>query len=471
MSRLQLNFQPWKKADMWDAVKLKFYPIRAAGLSDLRQEGCNEVFMWKKRTRVPHAIVATALLTEAVLHDNSANTPKSIVLMYSSALTQWALSLNALGLRLIYDRLVTGIVDTQQEASYKKNMYEVAKIVGLPAFFVTLRHEIVHGYDTPLVVLRQAAADGLTWVYNDYWSHGSHKGWNYQAMSEEEAMRKSLESYQSRCRIAIQTRDSTKAAMHFRSALDNESAILKKICVNSSEKLDVVVALLVRKGTLVKEDRMIGSSMENVIYFWEGLLIRIGSQQRNFPALLVNGMLYALIEATDGHSHLEGLLEWLKRILVHDEWAQLRQYGSIKLESVIQTCIANYGTFPALLAQFCLDHLDDLKMRRRYLTALVKAFRMSIDYQAVLWQLDALKVPTEAAEVEDAAEAAKALEEMFNAGADVFRVKELASALQAVTEEIAAEDRKRVEVAASTTLSFADRTGPNQWAAKTVGRQ
>lgn len=48
-------------------------------------------------------------------------------------------------------------------------MYDVAKELDLPATFVELRHEAIHGEMPSLVVLRQAAQRALRWLWHSYW--------------------------------------------------------------------------------------------------------------------------------------------------------------------------------------------------------------------------------------------------------------------------------------------------------------
>lgn len=62
-------------------------------------------------------------------------------------------------------------MDSGQDSKYKVSMYDKAKELQLPASFVELRHEAIHGELPSLVVLRQAAERALDWLWNDYWRH------------------------------------------------------------------------------------------------------------------------------------------------------------------------------------------------------------------------------------------------------------------------------------------------------------
>lgn len=48
-------------------------------------------------------------------------------------------------------------------------MYHSAKLIGLPASFVELRHQATHEELPALLVLRQAARRSLQWLWQHYW--------------------------------------------------------------------------------------------------------------------------------------------------------------------------------------------------------------------------------------------------------------------------------------------------------------
>ena len=48
-------------------------------------------------------------------------------------------------------------------------MYAKAQEIGLPALFVDLRHEAVHGDMPSLNNLRGAAQKAMQWLWDDYW--------------------------------------------------------------------------------------------------------------------------------------------------------------------------------------------------------------------------------------------------------------------------------------------------------------
>ncbi|KAK8017460.1 hypothetical protein PG993_013786 [Apiospora rasikravindrae] len=119
------------------------------------------VSMWMQRGSCPHMVESTSLLTAAILLDlqearNGADSLyEAVRLAYSAA----------------FSRFVTGLLDGQQEKQQKQSMWSIAKIIGLPATFVELRHQCTHEQLPPLLKLRSAAQKSLVWIWDYYWRH------------------------------------------------------------------------------------------------------------------------------------------------------------------------------------------------------------------------------------------------------------------------------------------------------------
>lgn len=74
-------------------------------------------------------------------------------------------------LTLIPSRFVTGLLDGHQDKLRKQSMYSIAKVIGLPATFVELRHQATHEQLPSLAKLRPAAQKALAWIWDYYWKH------------------------------------------------------------------------------------------------------------------------------------------------------------------------------------------------------------------------------------------------------------------------------------------------------------
>ncbi|CBF71531.1 predicted protein [Aspergillus nidulans FGSC A4] len=64
-------FTPWKRHSDLLAVRKQFYPPPEYDGPDLRSQACATVSAWKLRGNLPHPVEATALLTDAILHDDA----------------------------------------------------------------------------------------------------------------------------------------------------------------------------------------------------------------------------------------------------------------------------------------------------------------------------------------------------------------------------------------------------------------
>jgi len=174
-----------------------FYPSQAttdpysAPTSDMRQTAVQHVQMWSfKDPKLPHAVIATANLTDALLHDT---------LDRRRLISDWALrSVYA----MTFCRFVNGLVDRDiAKAALAANaamkvgasggegtmgskegagaasttlrgetsMYAHAAAIGLPEQFVDLRHRATHDDMPGLEVLRQAARRALEWLWERWW--------------------------------------------------------------------------------------------------------------------------------------------------------------------------------------------------------------------------------------------------------------------------------------------------------------
>lgn len=73
-------------------------------------------------------------------------------------------------------RFVTGLLDGHQDKLRKQSMYSIAKVIGLPATFVELRHQATHEQLPSLAKLRPAAHRALDWIWDYYWKQLDQSG-------------------------------------------------------------------------------------------------------------------------------------------------------------------------------------------------------------------------------------------------------------------------------------------------------
>lgn len=90
-------------------------------------------------------------------------------------------------------RFVTGLLDGHQDKLRKQSMYSIAKVIGLPATFVELRHQATHEQLPSLAKLRTAANKALQWIWDYYWVHLTDQDDGQE--SEGDGAKKALMAY------------------------------------------------------------------------------------------------------------------------------------------------------------------------------------------------------------------------------------------------------------------------------------
>lgn len=140
-------------------------------------------------------------------------------------------------------------MDSEQDSKYKVSMYEKAKELALPASFVELRHESIHGELPSLVVLRQAAERALDWLWNDYWRHLGDddlgelevSSFNHRHNTRRDSLRAILQTYLTAYREAVKVSDSK-----LRSRLVETTALeLLEACRTNAQASKELVHILV----------------------------------------------------------------------------------------------------------------------------------------------------------------------------------------------------------------------------------
>lgn len=163
MSRYTIT--PWRTQKDLLLVRQQLYGVgrdanSSSTTSESQRTAVSRILAWKLRGNLPHAVESTALLTDAVLHHNSATAETSsfsIRAVYSAAFT----------------RFVTGFCDigrSRERALDPRSMLDIARQIGMPEDFVALRHEATHDEMPGLKRLMDASSDALAWLWTVYWS-------------------------------------------------------------------------------------------------------------------------------------------------------------------------------------------------------------------------------------------------------------------------------------------------------------
>ncbi|OAA66112.1 Las1-like protein [Cordyceps fumosorosea ARSEF 2679] len=168
---VQYIFTPWRDRQELLLVRDQLYAHKRDELpappspndDDTRRAQQNlavaRISMWVQRGSCPHMVESTALLFAAVLSDELAATQSAGSSTYAVRAAYSA----------AFSRFVTGLLDGHQDKLRKQSMYSIAKVIGLPATFVELRHQVTHEQLPSLAQLRPAAHMALDWIWDYYW--------------------------------------------------------------------------------------------------------------------------------------------------------------------------------------------------------------------------------------------------------------------------------------------------------------
>ncbi|KAJ3497828.1 hypothetical protein NLG97_g1600 [Lecanicillium saksenae] len=189
---VQYIFTPWRDRDELLLVRDQLYSDRHATSANKQQKqqqhegrrarqnlAVARISMWVQRGSCPHMVESTALLFAAVLSDEIAATQSAGSSTYAVRAAYSA----------AFSRFVTGLLDGHQDKLRKQSMYSIAKVIGLPATFVELRHQATHEQLPSLAKLRPAAHMALDWIWDYYWKQLDQGGGAVQDPCKEAVLR------------------------------------------------------------------------------------------------------------------------------------------------------------------------------------------------------------------------------------------------------------------------------------------
>jgi hypothetical protein len=152
----------------------------ASSRVDRRQDAINIVALWQFRdAKLTHALVSTAYLTDAVLHDQPGRRDNlsSVALrsIYAMAFCRFVNALVDRDVRksttatIAKDNVVTDSGVGSGRHRTQSSMYAHALELGLPETFVELRHQAIHEEVPSLEVLRVRTGEALEWLWERWW--------------------------------------------------------------------------------------------------------------------------------------------------------------------------------------------------------------------------------------------------------------------------------------------------------------
>ncbi|KAJ5678093.1 uncharacterized protein N7477_003726 [Penicillium maclennaniae] len=354
----KLVFTPWKTKSQLLEVRSEFYPPPSYDGPDMRAHACATVEAWKLRGNLPHHVEATALLTDAILHDDAQrNSIFSIRATYSAA----------------FCRFVTGLVDTKIHGQ-RRTMFQRAMDLGLPASFVELRHEATHREPPSLVVLRKASQRSLEWLWDNYWVSVEDLG-DFSAIqldnseSVKKAFRDTLRQF------STESASDTPSKKRKRDHEVSIAAKLVSICDASSEGVRSLPAALLERATLIDSAREPGESLDEKFETWDVVLQKIAESHPSVVVYLAEELVHSLVfnpaNESSESAYAEALFLWLLHLLTSPEWESHQSF--FPRSYILAACSES----PNHWAQLLSDRLREIPSRAAPSKAKLAAQKLS----------------------------------------------------------------------------------------------
>ncbi|KAJ9478693.1 Protein LAS1 [Pseudozyma hubeiensis] len=157
------------------------YPDSQGNISvEDRHDALSIVQLWINRSACPFAVETTALLVQSVVLDEHMQQIAKARLSHEQASSygpRYALEQVGggaeLGVRLNYSlaltRFVNSVVDSHQTGGFAQSIAAIAARIGLPLWFVEVRHAVTHEELPSISVCREAAGSALAWLHRQFW--------------------------------------------------------------------------------------------------------------------------------------------------------------------------------------------------------------------------------------------------------------------------------------------------------------
>lgn len=281
-------------------------------------------------------------------------------------------------------------------------MYETAKQIGLPASFIDIRHDAIHGDLPSLVILREATRDALEWLWNDYWKRlvaemDRRPLRNDRRKTSKEQLRTILLSHRS---IAPTTK-STNQPQHLGFASETNPVCLRLVKACQSEKLALMelVDVLVEQDNLIPRARVsvdcpmprrdikmliihrLGDTMDGAISVWGSLLRQLTFHQRSFLNILSQKLITqitspSLIEP-EVDTHREAVHFWLLEIYLSRDWSSARKRGKINAEDLLLSCLQNPNLWTGKITFAIINQPSSRRLNTIYEDRIAAPLRMT----------------------------------------------------------------------------------------------
>lgn len=337
---------PWKTPADLLIVRRQLYNLEPSA-PDARRHAVDRIMAWKLRSNLPHAVESTALLIDAILHNQNATeviSEFSIRAVYAAAFT----------------RFVTGFCDigrAREKGLEQSSMLVIAKQIGMPPDFVALRHEATHEELPGLKRMIGAVEAGLEWLWRVYWS-GLEEGKSEAERVEEVRWWKGEAGSLLRS-FRRERRDGLKKG------IDGEEQVAKacqncvELCGGRKEGSRLLAEVLVEERLLLPTTRRLSDPMDGAFLIWDGLLQSISGHFLAFRLRLAQTMFEAITRPTESDPQADtdkdGLLAWL----LHSMEGRGTNGHTTRARETMKWCCLHPGYWTQMLGSRVLETADE----------------------------------------------------------------------------------------------------------------
>ncbi|KAG8998110.1 rRNA-processing protein las1 [Tulasnella sp. JGI-2019a] len=347
---------PWANLNELDQVCGWIYSDAADIKS--RQAALNRLCAWKANTAIPHALDITISLISVILDDARIESQST------------ASSSNLFSLRQAYAlaivRLVNNLVDPLQQGAFARSITAIASQIGLPAWFVELRHQATHEDLPSLAVLREAAKEALAWLLRHYFIPTIHpmQPANIEPSISLPPFGPLIQEYKALMKLQIgdsslisrQQDDLNRILRNVERWISevnlafgrSPSLDIQGIGGEDADDWDETLALdylcekLVVKGVLLrvpkKHDVLLELHLPSNRAIWSPLLAYIYANHEGLPSRLVNRLISVLTDPAFDESHAVLAAGWI--LWISQAWAEL---PGCTAEDIVQALLGAMG--------------------------------------------------------------------------------------------------------------------------------
>ncbi|KAG1055472.1 hypothetical protein G6F43_002572 [Rhizopus delemar] len=376
---------PWINQEEFETVYKWLFADRKQHVETIRR-ALDRIQAWSSRGRIPFSVEITGMLIESILRDErfgETMSHKELRLLYSMTLV----------------RFVNGLVDQEQKGKYAKTVLTIAKSIGLPPWYVDLRHESTHERLPSLIVLRGAAVQAVAWLHDHYWIHNLNRAEEDDEEKSVKDVKLKLNMYKERRKAYVKGEKQDPTIY-----VDCIEALIK--IIDEDIIKEDIIPLLLGTGGLVptaKKKRVTAENMSisnDLIQIWTPLLKGLGVGYPSFASDLVSSLIqklcstdeykldeqlinpYAVFtkkevdDSTQSLSYMLTLTCWLKHIVSEfAKPAQERTLRNLDIDDVLEGCLKNpnYYTRSVLqhLCQIDPELAESIKPFMRYIDQLL----------------------------------------------------------------------------------------------------